>query len=250
MSEERGTIVPMYNALLGLLLAAQSPIGEAIFTSQCAICHAQRGEGGRGPALTRAKLRRAPDDEALKRIVRRGLPGTGMPGTWLNEGELTAVAAHVRSLGRATVAVAAIPGDPARGEALYQRKGGCAQCHTVNGRGGAFGPDLTGIGARRSADHLRQSVIDPAADVPPDFVRLRAVPTAGGGTITGARVNEDTFSVQIRDAAGMVHSFWKTELRELRKEPGKTAMPAFSGAFSAAELDDLVAYLAGLEERP
>ncbi len=237
----------MHNALLGLLLAAQSPIGEAIFTSQCAICHGQRGEGGRGPALTRAKLRHAPDDEALKRIVRRGLPGTGMPGTWLNEGELIAVAAHVRSLGQAMGAAAAIPGDRPRGEAIYRGKGGCAKCHTVNGRGGAFGPDLTGIGARRSADHLRQSVIDPAADVPPDFVRLRAVTSAGGRAITGARVNEDTFSVQIRDAGGVVHSFWKTELRELQKEPGKTSMPVFRGVFTAAELDDLVAYLAGLE---
>ena len=237
----------MHNALLGLLLAAQSPIGEAIFTSQCAICHGQSGEGGRGPVLTRAKLRHAPTDEALKRIVRRGLPGTGMPGTWLNDGELTAVAAHVRSLGRAVVA-AAIPGDRVRGEAIYQGKGGCAKCHTLNGRGGSFGPDLTGIGARRSADHLRQSIVDPAADVPQDFVRLRAVTATGGRTIMGARVNEDTFSVQIRDAGGVVHSFWKTELRELRKEPGKTSMPVFRGVFTAAELDDLVAYLAGLEE--
>ena len=61
-------------------------------------------------------------------------------------------------------------------------------------------------------------------------------------------MNEDSFSVQIRDAGGVVHSFRKTELRQLRKEPGKTAMPSFRGALSAAELDDLVAFLAGLED--
>ena len=237
----------MYFAMLALLMAAQSPSGEAIFTSQCAICHGQRGEGGRGPTLTRAKLRHAPNDAALQRIVRRGIPGTGMPGTWLNEAELAAVAGHVRSLGRA-VDSAPVAGDRARGEAIYLGKGGCAQCHTVSGRGGSFGPDLTGMGARRSAEHLRQSVVDPAADVSPHFTLLHAVTAAGGRTVTGARVNEDTFSVQIRDAGGKVHSFWKTELRQLRKEPGKTAMRSFRGALSASELDDLVAYLAGLED--
>ena len=237
----------MHNALLALFLAGQSPSGEAIFTSQCAICHGQRGEGGRGATLTRAQLRHAPNDEALQRIVRRGIPGTGMPGTWLNEQELAAVAAHVKSLGRA-VATVPVPGDPARGEAIYRGKGGCTKCHTVNGRGGSFGPDLTGIAARRNAEHLRQSIVDPAADVTPSFTRLQAVTTAGGRAISGARVNEDSFSVQIRDSAGVVHSFWKTELRQLRKEPGKTAMPSYRDAFQASELDDLVAYLAGLED--
>src|SRR5262245_36397717 len=107
----------MYSfALLGLLLAAQ-PSGEAIYTSQCAICHGQRGEGGRGAPLARATLRHAPDDAALQRLIRRGIPGAGMPGTWLNEAELKEVAAHVRSLGRG-VAPAAVPGDRAKGEAI------------------------------------------------------------------------------------------------------------------------------------
>jgi cytochrome c oxidase cbb3-type subunit III len=232
---------------LALLMAAQAPMGEAIFTGQCAICHGQRGEGGRGPALARSKLRHAPDDAALQRIIRRGIPGTGMPGTWLNEAELAGVAAHVRSLGRTGAAPASLAGNATSGEAVFRGKGRCAACHTVNGHGGAFGPDLTGIGARRSAVHLRQSVVEPAADVLPDFVLLHAV-TQTGRTVTGARVNEDTFSVQIRDAAGVVHSFWKSELRQLRKEPGKTAMPGYGAALSASELDDLVRYLASLEE--
>lgn len=226
-------------------MAAQ-PSGEAIFLSQCAICHGQRGEGGRGAPLARTKLGHAPDDAALQRVIRRGIPGTGMPATWLNEVELREVAAHVRTLGRA-VAQAAVPGDAARGEAVYQGKGGCVRCHTIGGHGGAFGPDLTGIASRRNAAHLRESVVDPGADVLPDFVLLHAV-TATGRKVSGARVNEDTFSVQIREASGAVLSLWKTELRELRKDPGKTAMPSFRGALSAAELDDLVAYLARLEE--
>ena len=225
--------------------------GQEIYTGQCAICHGQRGEGGRGPSLTRAKLRHAQDDAALQRVIRRGIAGTGMPATWLNESELLDVAAHVRSFARAAgVAEAPLPGNRTRGQEIYAGKGGCARCHTINGQGGAFGPDLTGIGSRRSAAHLTASILDPAADIPPGFLLINAVSAASGRTTIGARVNEDTFSVQLRDASGTLHSFWKTELRQLRKEPGKTGMPSFRGALTAAELEDVVAYLAGLEDAP
>lgn len=232
-------------------LAAQPPAdsarGASIFASQCAICHGQRGEGGRGAALARARLRHAPDDEALRRIIRRGLPGTGMPATWLNEAELNDIAAYVRSLGRG-VQPAPAAGDAARGKTIYESPAAaCAGCHTIQGRGGAFGPDLTGIGARRSALHLRASILDPAADVPPDFVLVRAT-TLRGAVISGARVNQDTFSVQIRDASGQLQSLWRSELRTLSAELGKTAMPSYRDKFAARDLDDLVAYLASLGE--
>lgn len=233
-----------------LVIAAPTPDAErgaAIFTGQCAICHGQRGEGGRGPSLARPKLRHAADDDALKRLIRRGLAGTGMPATWLNESELVDVASHVRGLARVEQP-ARLPGDPARGQAVYARAG-CNSCHAVRGEGGAFGPDLTGIGARRNAAHLRASLLDPAADVPPDFVLVRLTPLrAGSPAISGARVNEDTFSVQIRDAAGKLHSFWKSELRGVEAQPGRTAMPSYRGKIESAALDDLIAYLASLEE--
>lgn len=236
-------------ALIGVLplSAVDAARGASIYAGQCAICHGQRGEGGRGAMLARARLRHAPDDAALMRIIRRGLPGTGMPATWLNESELKDVAAHLRELGR-SVAPTPVSGDAVRGKTIYAgAAAGCAGCHTIDGYGGSFGPDLSGIGARRNAIHLRASILDPAADVPGDFVLLRAV-TASGLKVTGARVNEDTFSVQLRDSAGKVHSFWKSELRQLTKEPGKTAMPSYRGRLPDRDLDDLVAYLASLEE--
>jgi cytochrome c1 len=59
-------------------------------------------------------------------------------------------------------------------------------------------------------------------------------------------VNEDTFSIQVRDLAGNLHSYWKADLAELQKDRGKSPMPAY-GKLASAELDDLVAYLASLE---
>src|SRR5215471_21057715 len=72
--------------------------GRSIFESQCALCHGQTGGGGRGPALNRPKLAKAPDDQALRTLITDG--SGDMPGAWqLHSDEVTAVAAYVRSLG-------------------------------------------------------------------------------------------------------------------------------------------------------
>jgi hypothetical protein len=59
-------------------------------------------------------------------------------------------------------------------------------------------------------------------------------------------VNEDPFSIQLRDASDRLYSFWKDELVELHRDQGKSPMPNYRTTFTARELDDVVAYLAGL----
>jgi len=158
-----------------LLLFAQSApdpvpdlaVGQRIFDSQCAVCHGQGGTGGRGPALTRPKLAKAADDPALRRAIAEGLPPE-MLGAWqLSVREVASFAAYVRSLG--TVKPEVLPGDAARGEAVYQSKG-CAGCHIIAGRGVGNGPELTAIGARRNARHLREAIRTPAAALPDDYL--------------------------------------------------------------------------------
>ena len=153
------------------------------------------------------------------------------------------VAAFVRTLGR--VERSKTPGDPRRGEQLCAGKGGCAGCHTVAGRGGAIGPDLTDIGARSSPAYMRISIIDPEAAVPPDFLQVRVV-VKDGRRITGVRLNEDAFSIQMRDLSNQFHSFWKSELAELVRDRGRSPMPSYRNVLSSEEIDDLVAYLESL----
>jgi putative heme-binding domain-containing protein len=236
--------------MLGLLamnaiaqVTADLPAGKKIFESQCALCHGQTGTGGRGPGLNRPKLGKAPDDEALWAVISNGIEPE-MPGAWqLNEHEVHSVAAYVRSLG--ALPPEALPGDASRGERVYQSKG-CAGCHMVGGKGEGFGPELTDIGARRNGAHLRQAVLRPATLLPEGFLYVAAV-TETGAAVRGIRVNEDSFNIQIKDARGQFHSFRKSELRDLKRLPNETPMPSFEGSLSAAELDDLVAYLASLK---
>jgi cytochrome c oxidase cbb3-type subunit 3 len=223
--------------------ASQDPAnGQRIFQSQCAHCHGPRGEGGRGANLAKPRLRHAADDAAIFKIIDEGIEGTEMPGAGMTIPETWQVVAFVKSLGR--ISVSAASGDMARGKQIYASNG-CAGCHTIRGRGGAIGPDLTDVGARRSPLHLRASVIEPEAEVADGFLQVRVTPR-NGPRIGGVRVNEDTFSIQVRDLAGSLHSYWKSDLAELQKERGKSPMPAYT-KLAPGELDDLVAYLASLE---
>jgi cytochrome c oxidase cbb3-type subunit 3 len=224
---------------------SDSAVGRQIFESQCALCHGQTGGGGRGPALNRPKLSRAPDDEALRQLITDG--SGDMPGAWqLHADEVASVAAYVRTLG--ALPQEAVPGDPGHGAQLYAASG-CPACHMIGGRGEGFGPELSAVGARRSATFLRQTILKPASTLPDQFLYVSAIPSAGAA-IRGIRVNEDSFTIQLRDAAGRYHSFRKSELNSLARLEGQTPMPAYERQIAGADLDDLVAYLAGLKGKP
>ena len=220
--------------------------GGKLFRVHCALCHGPNGEGGRGPMLTRARLSRAPDDAALLKILEDGIRGTEMPGAGaMSDREMRQTAAYVRSLGK--VALKPVPGDAVRGAEIFRGKGSCAGCHSIHGEGGVAGPDLSVIGESRSAAYLRESVVNPGAAVPEDYLLVTVVPNSGQ-PVTGVRVNEDSFSIQIRDSAGRSYSFWKKDLARVDKQPGKSPMPSYRGQLQDAELTDLVAYLASLKE--
>lgn len=217
-------------------------LGRQRFESQCAICHGLDGSGGRGPDLRRSRLDHAPDDPALRAAIANGIPPEMPAAVHLSRHELASVAAYVRSLG--TAPSEPVPGDPAHGAQVYHSKG-CANCHMIGGAGAGFGPELTDIGARRSAAYLRESLVSPEASVPDRFLMVEAVTTAGS-TVSGIRINEDAFTIQLKDASGQFHSFRKAELKDLRKLRGKSPMPSYQDALTPEELTDLVAYLAGL----
>lgn len=251
---------PSMRPALWILLASSlyaAPTGEALFQTNCAPCHGPKGDGGKGSNLAVRRLPRAPNDAALANIIGTGIPGTQMPGTRMTAAESANLIAFVRGLGR--TAPTQPPGDRANGEKIFWSKGNCGSCHTVAARGGRLGPDLTTIGEKRSPSNLRTSLLDPQAEVPENFafyrkviyapdnyLRIRAV-TADGKQITGTRIDEDTFTIQLRDDADKIYSFRKSELRELHEDWGKSPMPSFRGLLSDSELTDVVAYLSSLQ---
>lgn len=227
--------------------------GEVLFESQCSRCHGIGGTGGVGPALNRPKLRRAPTDADLVRVILAGVPGTAMIGFWnLSEDEAKAVAAYIRSLGRRPPEV--IPGDVANGRRLYEERERCGQCHILAGQGAGWAPDLTDVGLRLSAARIRESLLDPGAAQPisplpsvhgpyPAFLAVEAT-TRTGRVYRGTRITEDDFTIVIRQGDGRVVSLEKTSLASFKKLPGRSPMSSYANVVTGSDLDDLVAFLA------
>jgi putative heme-binding domain-containing protein len=217
-------------------------MGRALYNGRCGHCHGLNGEGGRGAALDTGRFRYGGSDREMFMSIRNGIPDTEMPGAFnLPEMEVWRLVGYVQQLGRKG-APEPSTGDPKAGAMVYDRNA-CAQCHTIAGRGGFIGPDLSDIGARRAVRHLRESIVDPNADLPLDY-RSVTVTDQAGRSVSGIHLNEDEYSVHLRDLSGNLRSFMKRDLTEVRL-PRQSMMPAYP-SLSSADLENLVAYLGSL----
>jgi putative heme-binding domain-containing protein len=225
---------------------ADIQVGSTIYVGQCTQCHGPTGDSIAGVDLRSGRFRNASSDDDLRRIVTVGIPGTSMPGRKLDPPDVTAIVAYLRNMRDFNSASVAL-GDRDRGRAMYDGKGKCGSCHVVNGTGSHLGPDLSDIGRSRAAGVLQQSLLDPSSRMMPINRPVKIV-TKDGKTISGRRLNEDTYTVQIIDEHEQLRSLSKADFREytiLKSSP----MPSYKDTLTAAEIGDLVAYLVSLKGR-
>lgn len=231
--------------------------GHSLFRINCSPCHGldARG-GGRGPDLTLNRWVHGSSDEEIFRTISQGVPGTEMPASDTEESETWAIVAYLRS--QSPPKKLGASGDRLKGEKTFRGSGGCSACHMVKGQGGVLGPDLSRVGASRSASYLVDSIRDPNKELssgmmdpsnqygPPLVYDKVTVTTAGGEEFVGIAMNEDTFSIQLLGTDQKLHLFLKKELKQVLHEQ-KSLMPAYSEQrMSNAELQDLIAYLQSL----
>jgi putative heme-binding domain-containing protein len=215
--------------------------GARLFRVQCSACHGQNGTGGAGgPALT-AALRRGESDEAIYGAIVKGIPGTPMPAYPGAGRDAWQITAYLQSL-RVGKAAAPAKGDPRKGARIFANQQ-CAMCHEIDGTGSSMGPELSRIGAMRTPGLLQRAITHPNEEVSQDYWMVRGL-TKKGELVSGIRLNEDTHSIQYREAQRL-RSVLKEDLAQIeivRTSP----MPSFAEKISAVDLENLVAYLSSL----
>jgi len=216
--------------------------GARLFRAQCAGCHGRDGTGtGTGPNLVSGTLVHGHTDEAIFTSISKGYPGTAMPAFAFSGLQTWQLVTHLRALEIARGATQA-KGDPQAGAAIFRTN--CSGCHRANGEGGLTGPDLGAIVRRLSAAEIRESIANPDAVVPSDYWSVTAT-TSTGATVRGIRLNEDTFSLQLRDEKGRLVSLLKRDLKNyelIRRSP----MPSFANKLTATQVDNVIAWLISL----
>jgi cytochrome c oxidase cbb3-type subunit III len=216
-------------------------VGGEVFQAQCSACHGAKGEGGSGPSLLNSDAIGGPEED-LFQIVARGRDI--MPGfrNLLGENNVWRVITYLQSL--PDLGPPSVTGDPVVGGKLFWGKGGCGGCHRVGPNGASVGPNLTRIGRKRGPANLRQSIVDPDAEVPRGYETITVV-TSDGLKIQGVQLSYDNFSAQLLDLQNNFHSYLRSEVQQIERSQ-KTLMPSYAKMFSEAELTDLIAYLSSL----
>jgi putative heme-binding domain-containing protein len=246
----RVRLAPAAIPLLVFCLSAQEHVGQynqadidrgsRVYANNCSLCHGPNGDSVANADLRSGRFRHASSDEELARVIANGVPGTVMPPHRFLPAELTGLVAYIRSMrGRRALAVNA--GDAERGRALFTGKGGCLTCHRVDGECSRFAPDLSEIGALREPAALLKSLVAPTAAMLPINRPVRAV-TRDGKVISGRRLNEDTYSVQLIDTDDRLVALMKADLKEYTVSK-VSSMPSYGDKLTSQELADIVEYL-------
>jgi putative heme-binding domain-containing protein len=224
-------------AVIALVGAAQ-PVGQSgpspqdvdaggrLYQRECSSCHGANGDQLPSVHLMRGKFSWPnATDSQLVEIIIYGTPNELMPPTSLARQEAQQVVAFLRARAAAQTTTAtttsssgsALPAAPSAtsshpGRSIFDQSG-CLNCHRIGSSGSDVGPDLGAIGASRSGESIRRSIVDPHGDVRRDY-RFYRVVTRAGTTVTGRLLNHDTWTVQLMDTNNRLLSFEKATLRE------------------------------------
>jgi putative heme-binding domain-containing protein len=142
-----------------------------------------------------------------------------------------------------------VPGNGASGATVfYGAKAGCSNCHSILGKGGRMGPDLTHIGARPLAV-IRESILEPSKDL--SFLGNEgiAVTLKDGRKIQGVARNRSNYALQVVDGAGTLHLISMSDVTALEISESSPMPADIAKRLTKEELTDLVAFLAKQDPR-
>lgn len=250
----RANIIPRWHFVLLLITASLTPLtwaqakddqsqGRTTFNASCSECHGLDGRGtDKAIDIAASASIQNLTDAQIARIISEGVVEEGMPAfRSLNENQLRALVGYVRVL-QGKGEAAALPGDPKQGQEIFFGKGDCARCHSIAGRGGFMGPDLTNHALTSSADSIRDEIIrSPRA--PAVRYRMAVLTTATGGRLEGLVRNEDNFSVQLQTADGNFHLLRKSALKSFEYSASPLMPTDYRSRLSDSDLNDLASYL-------
>ena len=213
--------------------------GTKIYAQRCAGCHGTDARGtDNAPGLGGNRWLRDRSDQELRDLIRKGVPGSGMPAFDLPAQELNALVALVRSL-NAPSAENTVRGDPTAGELFFFGKGQCVSCHMISGGGAAIGPDLSNVGREMTVEEIQTKLSDPSLQITPGY-ELVTVQLRDGNTVRGFVRNRSNFDIRLQDLGGQFHLIREGEISAITEER-QSIMPAVKA--SPEDLQNLIAYL-------
>jgi putative membrane-bound dehydrogenase-like protein len=181
-------------------------------------------------AVRRLQARR---DDRLAPLVRKHFADRGAAPTAELRSQIHRIATIVRDG----------LGDAKAGERIFGSK--CTSCHTLFGKGGKVGPDLTAY-KRDDLDVMLASLINPSAEIREGYASY-VVSSLDGRTLGGLLVDQDTRIVVIRNSEGRDVVVRREEIEEMKASSISLMPEGLLNGMSEREVRDLFAYLRGTQ---
>jgi len=139
-----------------------------------------------------------------------------------------------------------VPGDAKHGEAIfYSKRAACSACHTVAGKGGDTGPDLSAIGSIRRRPDLLEAIVYPSSTIVNSYESYTVL-LADGRTAEGVIQRTDSRWLVLRNTQREDAFIAREDIEDLQRSK-VSVMPAdLHTNLSTEELSDLLAYLESL----
>lgn len=139
------------------------------------------------------------------------------------------------------------PGRASRGKTVFtDARFACALCHTVDGTGGAVGPDLLSIGDKYPRLGLIQSILEPSSSILPGY-STTLVRTKSGELYDGTLQEVSSSEIELRSTAGAVRIATR-DIREQKTSAISTMPDGLHLGMTLGEFSDLIAYLETLKQ--
>jgi len=219
--------------------------GRALFQPACGFCHGADATGSRGPDLIRSALVGHDENgETIAPVIRNGRPDKGMPGSSYTDAQIADIAAFLHAQALAALRSNRVTGDypldklltgnAAAGKAYFEGAGGCSGCHSPTG-------DLAGIARKYAPIDLQSRFLYPRGARSTATVTLR-----GGRQISGTLLQQDEFTIALRDSSGWYHSWPVGRVTFEVKDPIKAHRDLLY-KYSDADVHNIFAYLETLK---
>jgi cytochrome c oxidase cbb3-type subunit 3 len=217
--------------------------GAKLFSASCGGCHGPDGSGGaRGPNLVQRALWHPLADEAIFDAIRKGIPGTDMPPTKLDDDQTWNLVAFIHAL-TGPASEQKVPGDATAGKQVYASSG-CSGCHAIRGEGSLLGPDLSNIGGSRPLPVIREAILEPSKDLFYLGSEGVSVTMKDGRRLEGIARNRSNYSLQLIDRKGDLHLLRMNDVKEMTLHSTSPMPGDYAKRLSKEQLRDLLAYLA------
>ncbi|MEK6398565.1 MAG: c-type cytochrome [Terriglobus sp.] len=222
--------------------------GAKVYAANCSFCHGPTAKGAVGPSLIDSALvRHDRGGDQIAPLLHQGRTEKGMPAfPTLTADQVTDLVAflHARIVftdSRETEGPRSgyqkqqlLTGNAQAGEAYFNGKGQCSQCHSAKG-------DLAGIAAKYQPTELEGRILYPRGKTSTVTVTLR-----DGRQYTGKLLHADPFYVSLEDSDGKYHSWTASSVKAVVNDPLEKHRQLLA-TYTNKDVHDLLAYLETLK---